>query len=67
MAEAFAINIEFAFLHFCIFAFLHFCICIFDLRSKIDATRKCQSELYIPLAAPIFAVIAVIAIANFYV
>ena len=32
---------------------LHFCI--FDLRSKIDATRECQSELYIPLAAPIFA------------
>ena len=40
---------------------LHFCI--FDLRSKIDATRECQSKLCIPLAAPIFAVIAVIAFA----
>ena len=30
-------------------------LCIFDLRSKIDATRESQSKLYIPLAAPIFA------------
>ena len=36
--------------------------CKFDLRSKIDATRECQSKLCIPLAAPIFAVIAVIAV-----